>query len=872
VKRIAWVLGVLFITLPSLTAQTQSAISPQIHWDRQTFTIGGKDVVLIGGSMHYFRIPQPEWAATFERMKEDGFNIVDVYIPWFIHEPEEGKFDFDNLQRFLDMAHKYGLYVVARPGPYINSETDQGAFPRWLSGKDVGFRRNTELDRKWSKHWYDAVMPLLARNQITHGGPVIMVQIENEYGHPQYIPIEEKKEFVRFLYQVTAAYGFDVPLMGNDMQFAQEDPNDPILSKIYVTVDAYFDSYKDLEQMLEKQRKLTVNGPLGCAEYGLEGPDATLRTMLGLGTGYMDQYLFRGGSQFAYAAKGYETAGYSVDPLVDEGGYTLPKYGPMKANAMVLRQFGATLSRAEPAAEPASSDDPELWVKQRNRGEQGFLFVRSDMRGVSDLTLALKSASEQHITYHDPKTGETRVIPQYTTMLLRRGQTRLMMLDLPVRDQATLVYSTADLLARFKYPKRTWLVLYGGRGDESEAAFSFPAKPSDLNPGAIWNSERNEAVIRLQFGDRDQVIPLTGDISLLVLDRERVYRAKELSVGGEPALIVSNADDTTMQPAGDAMTLNLELRQPTDEFTVISGSPLTGAKAEDGALSVQQNSGVQQFTPNIAVPSLSLPDVRVQIARSSSGFAPSIRKTLNQLVSLPEAGIWKKGITHYHATFPAQAGSLRLRFLTDDYKAIYLSGQFVPEASNRAREVFTGSRYCAAQKTCVLDIYYVDTGRPKEDLGLWRLDEKKGLQSADWLNGTSQTPVETEWRVEFAGLSDLNHLPAKGSGLAMIEYSFSRPTSGNLQAVWRVHMPAVPGLVYLNGAYMEHHMPGEEPILGRAGIYLPPSMLKDDNKLLFVTLAPPPENLPLPTISAEPDSVRRRAAVVLQFAANADVP
>jgi beta-galactosidase len=138
--------------------------------DRQTFCIAGKDVVLIGGSMHYFRIPSAEWEMDFQRMREDGFNIADLYILWFVHEPEEGKIHFETLQRFLDLAHKYSIYVVARPGPYINSESDQGAFPCWLSDKNVGFRPNPELDRKWSKHWYDAIMPLLARNQVTHGG------------------------------------------------------------------------------------------------------------------------------------------------------------------------------------------------------------------------------------------------------------------------------------------------------------------------------------------------------------------------------------------------------------------------------------------------------------------------------------------------------------------------------------------------------------------------------------------------------------------------------------------------------------------------------------------------------------------------------
>jgi hypothetical protein len=83
----------------------QATGTPQsVQMDRQTFSIAGKDVVLIGGSMHYFRIPSAEWETDFQRMREDGFNIADVYIPWFVHEPEEGKFDFETLQRFLDLA------------------------------------------------------------------------------------------------------------------------------------------------------------------------------------------------------------------------------------------------------------------------------------------------------------------------------------------------------------------------------------------------------------------------------------------------------------------------------------------------------------------------------------------------------------------------------------------------------------------------------------------------------------------------------------------------------------------------------------------------------------------------------------------------
>jgi hypothetical protein len=863
-RRTFLVFVVLFVC-PPIFSQKNSE-QPSIRWDRQTFTINGKDVVLIGGSMHYFRIPAAEWETDFERMQEDGFNIVDVYIPWFSHEPEEGRFDFDNLQKFLDIAHKHGLYVVARPGPYINSETDQGAFPRWLSGQSAGFRRNNDLDRKWSKHWYDAIMPVLARNQVTRSGPVIMVQIENEYGHPRYLSDEEKKDYVRFLYQAASTHGFDVPLMGNDMQFAQKDPTDPILSKIYGTVDAYFGSYENLEEMLANQRKLNSDSPLGCAEYGLAGAEATVRTMLGLGTDYLDQYLFRGGSQFGYAAKGYEFAGYNADAIVEEGGYTMPKYGPMKTAALFLRQFGETLARAEPAPEPAMVDDPEVWVRQRNNGEQGFLFLRSDIRGVSERTLALQSTSEQHISYVDPKSHEKRIIPAYSHLLLRREQTRLLPLNLPLDENSSLVYSTADLLGRFRYSDRTWLVFYGDPGDIGEASFHFTAKPETLNANSIWNSENQEAAFVFPFGDRDQVLPVSKDLFLLLISRERAYRAKEFSVDGKTSLLVSSADDAVFDVAQERVVFHLQTRRSIQDFTVLAGSGLQRVTNTAGPSEVVQVSGTQQFSANIPVANLSVPEVNVSLSNSWSGFHPVIERKVAQLVSLPELQIWKKGITHYHAAFPALDRPLRLSFFTDDYKSVYVNGKFAAEASNRAPRSLLLTP-CEAGRNCTIDIYYVDTGRPKEDLGLWRLDEKKGLASAAWLNGQNETPIQAEWQIEFAGLDELGHLPHGRASITTLQYSFSRPSARELTAVWRAFMPGIRGLVYLNGVYMEHHEPGRTPNIGRDGIYLPPSMLRPENTLIFVAFDPIPSNLTPPVIRAEPDSIRKEAELVLDFGA-----
>lgn len=854
-----------------------SSVGKSIRWDRQTFSIDGNDVVLIGGSMHYFRIPTPEWELDFERMQEDGFNITDVYIPWFIHEREEGRFDFRNLERFFDLAHKHGIYIVARPGPYINSESDQGAFPRWLSGKNIGFRRNTDADRKWSKHWYEAIMPVLAEHQVTRGGPVIMVQIENEYGHPQYLSDEEKKEYVRFLYQVASEYQFDVPLMGNDMQFAQEDPKDPILSKIYGTVDAYFTSYQNLEEMLSRQRTLNTDSPLGCAEYGLAGAEATVRTMLGLGTDYLDEYLFRGGSQFSYAAKGYEFAGYSADAIVEEGGYTMPKYGAMKTAALFLRHFGEILARAEAAAEPATVDDPEVWIRQRNNGNQGFLFLRSDIRGVSDRTLRLQSRSEQHISYVDPKSHKRRTIPAHSRLLLRREQTRLLPLNLPVGRNSVVAYATADLLGRYAYRDRTWLVFYGDPGEIGEAAFHFGChetgegsvgcgnKPRDLNQNAIWDDQRQEAVVLMPFGDQDQIVPVSNNVLLLLISRQRAYRAKEFSVGKEPALLVSSADDATFDTSPQKLTFHLQVRHSLGEFTVLANAAIARATSNGAGIHLAKVSGAQQFSVNIPVPNLVLPETKVSLAKSWTGFSASIHKNVTQVASLPELNIWKKGLTHYDASFPAQDRPLQLDFFTDDYKSVYVNGRFAGEVSNRETRGLLLNP-CAKQNICHLDIYYVDTGRPKEDLGLWRLDEKKGLVSASWLNGSEQIPIQIQWEIEFAGIDDLSRVERAKSPITTLQYSFARPPAGELMAVWRAFMPDIRGLVYLNGVYVEHHEPGRTPNIGRDGIYLPASMLKDQNTLEFVALDPIPANLAPPVIRAEPDSIRKEAEIVLAFA------
>ncbi|XP_036076826.1 beta-galactosidase-1-like protein 3 isoform X6 [Rousettus aegyptiacus] len=150
------------------------------------FTLEGHKFLIFGGSIHYFRVPREYWRDRLLKLKACGFNTVTTYVPWNLHEPQRGTFDFSgnlDLEAFVLMAAKIGLWVILRPGPYICSEIDLGGLPSWLL-QDSNVRLRTtdkgfvEAVDKYFDHLIARVVPL----QYRQGGPIIAVQVENEYG------------------------------------------------------------------------------------------------------------------------------------------------------------------------------------------------------------------------------------------------------------------------------------------------------------------------------------------------------------------------------------------------------------------------------------------------------------------------------------------------------------------------------------------------------------------------------------------------------------------------------------------------------------------------------------------------------------------
>ncbi|KAB1254886.1 Beta-galactosidase-1-like protein 2 [Camelus dromedarius] len=167
----------------------------------QNFMLEDSTFWIFGGSIHYFRVPREYWRDRLLKLRACGLNTLTTYVPWNLHEPERGKFDFSgnlDLEAFVLLAAEVGLWVILRPGPYVCSELDLGGLPSWLL-QDSGMRLRTtykgftDAVDLYFDHLMSRVVPL----QYRYGGPVIAVQVENEYGSynrdPAYMPYVKRE-------------------------------------------------------------------------------------------------------------------------------------------------------------------------------------------------------------------------------------------------------------------------------------------------------------------------------------------------------------------------------------------------------------------------------------------------------------------------------------------------------------------------------------------------------------------------------------------------------------------------------------------------------------------------------------------------------
>ncbi|MFJ3795494.1 beta-galactosidase [Streptomyces sp. NPDC090088] len=190
-----------------------------IGYDHYSLVVDGRRLVVWSGELHPFRLPSPSlWRDVLEKMRAHGYNTVSIYVAWNYHSPAPGRYDFTgvrDLDLFLRTAAETGLYVILRPGPYINAEVDAGGFPGWLTATEGTARTTDPTYLGHVDQWLTAVNRIVRRHQLTDGGgSVLLYQIENEYdGH---VADPSGPAYMSHLYKKVRADGIDVPLFHND--------------------------------------------------------------------------------------------------------------------------------------------------------------------------------------------------------------------------------------------------------------------------------------------------------------------------------------------------------------------------------------------------------------------------------------------------------------------------------------------------------------------------------------------------------------------------------------------------------------------------------------------------------------------------------
>lgn len=311
------------------------------------FYLDGNPIKIISGAIHYFRVVPEYWQDRLEKLQALGCNTVETYIPWNMHEPREGEYCFSGMydvRKFIQTAQKLGLYVILRPSPYICAEWEFGGLPFWLlRDGDMKLRFNyppylAKIDR-----YYKRLFQEFNDLQIDKGGPIVMMQVENEYGS-----YANDKEYIYSVVDLMRKHGVTVPLVTSDGPWSDMLDNGSVQDVALPTINCGSDvkqHFPRLRQFHGQDRPLMVMefwigwfDAWGNEQHNTRDAESAAAELDDiLKEGSVNIYMFHGGTNFGFTsgANYYDklspdTTSYDYDALLTEWGDFTPKYEAFK--------------------------------------------------------------------------------------------------------------------------------------------------------------------------------------------------------------------------------------------------------------------------------------------------------------------------------------------------------------------------------------------------------------------------------------------------------------------------------------------------------------------------------------------------------------
>ncbi|KAF4124805.1 beta-galactosidase [Geosmithia morbida] len=685
-----------------------------VTWDDHSLLINGERVMIFSAEIHPFRLPVPGlWPDVLQKIKAAGYNCVSIYIDWQLLEGERGTFLAEGIfsqENFFAAAKAAGLYVVVRPGPYVNAEVSGGGFPGWLSRVEGTLRTNGTDYLAATELYMREINAKVADAQITNGGPVILVQIENEYtdfaeGYqlPSYDYWDKVKK------QYTDA-GIVVPLFNNEASMKGY-----ITTSTPADVDIYgFDSYPvgfDCENptawpsggidegWLAFNNELAPDSPLTIPEFqgggfqawgstaGFESCAALVnmefervfyKNNYAVGATIFNIYMTYGGTNWGNLGHSDGFTSYDYGAQITEDRLVWrEKYSEVKIQANFFHVSPGYLEadRFNPSLEYTDTED--ITVTPATTNTTKFYITRHTTYDSVDSTpykLTVKT-----VDYGDIQ------IPQLgnDTLVLNGRDSKIHLSDYPVGDDK-LVYSSAEVFTWKKYDDKTVLVLYGGPNEHHEIAVEDDGKSDySILQGDRVSVERSDddyIIISLDISDDvtdRKVVKMRDGLYIYILNRNEAYDFWVPSTGVDgdygTSDIILKAGYLVRSAQADGDTLNIVGDvNATTTIEVIGGVPadLKALSFNGNTLDFTRVNGTDavkatvDFTkPEISLPSLeslswkkidSLPEV-------SDGYDDSAWVDANLTTSPNDFGAIDTPVSLRAGDYGFQAGSVLFR-------------------------------------------------------------------------------------------------------------------------------------------------------------------------------------------------------------------
>lgn len=814
-------LACLGIFSATSAAAPAKATPHTVTYDRYSLIIDGKPTYLWSGSFHYWRLPSPDlWLDVLQKMKAAGFNAVEIYFDWGYHSPARGVYDFSGIRdvdRLLDMARDVGIYVIARPGPYINAETDAGGFPGWLV-TTAGKPRSTSPEYSAAyREWMSRIDRIIARHQVTDGrGTVLLYQVENEL----YDENPDTRRYMQNLEDEARADGITVPLTGNhNGNFVEGLGATDIPGQDSYPLD--FDCtrperWNAIYDFSAERRELT-HAPLFFPEYqggafdvwGGPGYEACrtftgpafervfYESMMAAGSTMQNFYMTYGGTNWGWLSSPGVYTSYDYGAAITASRQLTAKYDQQKLIGYMTRAV-APLARTDGVGTHVPTN-PRLRVVARRNPDDGTRFYFLRHAEPQDTT---NDATRLTIATDD---GRETTIPQLAgTAIHIDGRDSKVLLANYRFGRQDLVYATSELMTQLRTGERDVALLYGRHGEDGETVLRYATEPRTTVVAGDVTSHWDAATHTLRLNYRHDglarvVIDEGGHEFLLLLgDNEAATRFWRTDTKDGPVLVRGGYLLRTATSDGDRVALTGDTDKATDielfASSATRGFSWNGSTVETHATASGSLLGHVDGPAPVTLPTLTTWRVTNGVPEIAADFDDSAWQATDRTSSpnpywehkLPildsddygfhHGNVWYRG--HFRATGGETAirlsASLGVHLGNHGIFTAWLNGHFLGNNPSGAQQFAIDPTWLRKDRDNVIAVLVDNQGHLQEEhSGTFR--EPRGLNSATFAGPSNEIHWKIQGNLGGENLPDMARGPFNAGGLYGERMGWHRP-------------------------------------------------------------------------------------------------